>query len=206
MMQMFVKRHGSKKNSSNSAHCFQVQIISKKTRTYSKFSREFSSAAALSFTHILNGTCGGYFRTSRPLGIMKMLQALVGYLAITALHFYPFVFAASSLASINRDGYANKTHIDDALIKQVLDNIVETCPGQTVTTQKRGDSAVREIVSGDIIESRQEGIPPPPPPLIIATLLVAVIIGIAWILDDNYVRDNDAEFLVEHLIRSRVFY
>ena len=126
---------------------------------------------------------------------MKMLQVLVGYLALTSLPFNPLVFA-SPLAFINFDGYVNKTHIDGALIKQVLDNIVETCPGQRVTTQKRRDSAVREIVSGDIIESRQEGIPPPPPPLIIATLLVAVIIGIAWILDDNYVRDNDAEFLV----------
>ena len=135
---------------------------------------------------------------------MKMHHALVGYLAVTALPFYPFAFAASPLpvASINYDGYANtKTHIDGALINQVLDSIVEAC--QTVTTPKHGDSTFTKPhdVSGDIIEARQEEPPPTPTPVLIALLITAVIVGIVWIAEDNSVRGND-EFLVEQLTRA----
>ena len=125
---------------------------------------------------------------------MKMRHALLGYLAVTALPFYPFKFAiapASPLASINYDGYANETHIDDALIKQV---IVETC--ETVTKQKRSDSAIINHVSGDIIEARQEGPPSVPTPLIIGLMITTVAIGISWNLEDNPVRGNDVEFLI----------
>ena len=133
---------------------------------------------------------------------MKMLQVLVCYLAITAQPFHPFVFAASSLASINHDGYTNKTHIDSVLI-EVLDSIVEAC--QTVTTQKHGDGALMKHASGDTIEARQEGGPPPlPGTLAVGLMITAVAIGVAWILEDNPVRGKDVKCLVEHL--TRVFY
>ena len=125
---------------------------------------------------------------------MKMLHALVGYLTVTALPFYPFAFETSPLASINYDGYANKTHIDSTLMKQGLDSIVETC--QTVTTPKHGDSAFMKShdLSGDIIEARQEE-PPPTPTLILVGLMIAiVVVGIIWITEDDPVRGNDVEF------------
>ena len=137
---------------------------------------------------------------------MKILQGLVGYLAVTALPFHPFSVAASPLASINFDGYANKTNIDDALIKQVLDyvdSIKDTC--QTVTTKKRSDGTLMNHVSGqgDIIEARQEEpIPPPPAELLVGAIIFTVILGILWITEENQVRGNDVEFLVEHLIQS----
>ena len=135
---------------------------------------------------------------------MKMLQVLVCYLAITAQPFHPFVFAASSLASINRDGYANKTHMDGALIKQVLDSIVEAC--QTATMQKHGDIALMKHanVSGDILDARQEGPPPLPLTIAIGAMITFVALGVAWILEDNPVRAKDLEFLVDHM--TRVFY
>ena len=141
--------------------------------------------------------------TSRPHGTMKMLHALVGYLTVTALPFYSFAFAASPLASINYDGYANKTHIDGALIKQVLDSIVEAC--QTLTTPKHDDSTImkRHDVSGDMMEARQELPPPMPTPVLIGLLVAAVVVGIIWIVEDDPVRGNDVEFLqvVEQLTR-----
>ena len=138
---------------------------------------------------------------------MKMLQALVGYLAVTALPFYPFAFAASQLESINYDGYANnlETHIDGALMEQVLGSIVETCQTINITTPKHGDGTFMKHhdVSGDIIEARQE-VEPSPTPIIIGAIIIVVILGIIWIVDDNSVRGNDVEILVEHL--TRVFY
>ena len=138
---------------------------------------------------------------------MKMLQALVGYLAVTALPFYPFAFAASQLESINYDGYANnlETHIDGALMKQVIGSIVESC--QTITTPKHSDGTFKFMkhhdVSGDILEARQE-VDPSPTPIIIGVIIIVVILGIIWIVDDNSVRGKDVEILVEHL--TRVFY
>jgi hypothetical protein len=79
---------------------------------------------------------------------MIILRALVGYLAVTAL---PFAFA-SPLAAIHYDGYVDTTqnHIDIALMKRVLNSIVETCqtvtyhsgPGYVDTTQNHNDSAL----------------------------------------------------------------
>ena len=128
------------------------------------------------------------------LSTMKILHALVGYLAVTALPFHPFAFA--SLAAINYDGYVNTTqnHIDGALMKHVLGTIVETC--QTVTTQNHEDNALMKRVPGDIlVEARQWEIP-------IATLISFIVSGIilslVWIGDDDPVRGNDVEFLVKH--------
>ena len=93
----------------------------------------------------------------------------------------------SPLAPINYDGYANKTHIYDALIKQVFDSIVEAC--QTVTPQKHGASALMTHASGDIIEARQEGPPLPPDSFNIILIITALTVSLAWILDDNPVTE-----------------
>ena len=83
-------------------------------------------------------------------------------------------------------------------MKQVLDSIVEACHWQTVTTQKHDDSTImkRHDVSGDMMEARQE-LPPIPNPIFIGLLVTAVIVGIVWIVQDDPVRGNDVEFLVE---------
>ena len=127
---------------------------------------------------------------------MKILHALVGYLTITALPFGPFAFA-SPLATINYDGYVNTTqnHIDGALMEHAYDTFIETC--QTLTSQNHTDNPLMKRVPGDsdIIEARQWEIP-------VATAISLVVSGIiltlVFILDDNPVRSNNVEFLVEH--------
>ena len=65
----------------------------------------------------------------------SMLQTLVGYyyFAVTALPFpsrpFKFLFAVSPLAAMDYEDYENNTHfqVDGALMKPVLDCIVETC-------------------------------------------------------------------------------
>ena len=124
---------------------------------------------------------------------MKILHALVGYLAVTAL---PFLAFASQLAAIDYDGYVNTTqsHIDGALIEQVLDTIAETC--QTVSTQNLKDSgALTKRVPGDIIEARQLGVPVIG---LIFFLIADVTFALVWIALDDPVRGNDVEFIVEH--------
>ena len=130
---------------------------------------------------------------------MKILHALVGYLAVTSLPFHPFTFA--SPLAIDYDGYVNTTqnNIDGALVEHFLGTIVETC--QTVTTPNHGDSALmkRLGVPGDIIEARQaENIPYL---TIISLIVTAVLLIVGNIKDDNPVRCkscNDIKFLVEH--------
>ena len=125
---------------------------------------------------------------------MKTLHALVGYLSVTALPFYPFAFA-SSLAAIDYDGYVNTTqdHIDGALMKQALGTIVETC--QTVTTQNYSDSALMKRVPGDIIEALQSAIPVVG---FIFFVVADVTLSVVWIESDDPVRGNVVDFLVEH--------
>ena len=140
---------------------------------------------------------GDYYPTSIPLGTMKILHALVGYLAVTALPFHPFAFA-SPLAAIDYDGYVNTTqnHIDGALMKHVLGNIVETC--QTVTgTQNDKDSALIKHVPGDIIEARQVGVIVGVSLVLVVEIVVDVVVILGWISDNNQVRGNDVEFLIE---------
>ena len=124
---------------------------------------------------------------------MKILHALVGYLAATALPFHPSAFA-SPLAAIDYDGYVDTTqnHIDGALMKHVLGSIIETC--QTVTTQVHGDSALTKRVPGDIIEARQLQIPIV---FVILSVITAVSVSLIWIGDDNPVRGNDVEFFLD---------
>ena len=133
---------------------------------------------------------------------MKILHALVGYLAVIALPFHPFALAYQ-LAAIDYDGYVNTTqnHIDGALMKQVLGTIVETC--QTVTTQNHKDGTLMKRVPGDKIEARQwTGTPgvilTPVIIVTVVTIVLGVTVGLIWITDDNQVRGNDVEFLVEH--------
>ena len=122
---------------------------------------------------------------------MKILHALVGYLAITALPFQVLAFP-SELAAIDYDGYVNTTQnrIDGAFMKQALGTIVETC--QTITSQNHKDSPLIKRVPGDIIESRQLAVAAP----VVALVLVdvaAVVLSVLWIEDDDKVRGNDVE-------------
>ena len=134
---------------------------------------------------------------------MKILDALVGYLAVTALPFHPFAFA-SPLADIDYDGYINTTmhHIDDALMKYLLDDILETC--QTVTSHSLLSASGYDYVNATQNHSDNAGLMKRVPivvPSILFTLAVIAAIGfsIFWIKEDNPVRDNDVEFLVlEH--------
>ena len=120
----------------------------------------------------------------------KILHALVGYLAVTSLPFYPFSFA--SPLAIDYDGYVqNHTGYDSALMKHVLDSIVETCQG--VTMQNHSDTALMEHVPGDtiIIDARQEEAAGPSPLVpIVSVMIAAVIVGLSWLSDDNKVRGN----------------
>ena len=122
---------------------------------------------------------------------MKILHALVSYLAVTALPLQVLAFA-SHLVAIEYDGYVDTTqnHIDGALMKQVLGTIVERC--QTITTQNNKDSALMKRVAGDIIDSRQLPVAVPVVALILL-ILTDVIFGIVWIADDDPVRGNDVE-------------
>ena len=118
---------------------------------------------------------------------MNILHALVGYLAVTILPFHqgPFAFAHSLAAIDYYDGYVNTTQnpIDGALMKHVLESIVETC--KIATTQNYSD----------IIEARQAAIPASGSILLdVADVIVAIV----WIANDDKVRGNDVEFLVEH--------
>ena len=119
---------------------------------------------------------------------MKILHALVGYLAVTSVPFHPFAFA--SPLAIDYDGYVNTTqnNVDGALMEHFLSTAVETCHSQGVTTPTHGDSTLtkRPGVPGDIIEARQ--IEYVPFFLAVVALVSAVILGIAWIEDDNDVR------------------
>ena len=134
---------------------------------------------------------------------MKILHALVGYLAVTSLPFHPFAFA--SLLEIDYDGYVenhNASGIDNALMKQVLDSIIETCQG--VTMQNHSHTTLLKRGPGDtsIIDARQdpeiafpEGIPSV---AVLFIIIGAIVLGLIWLVDDNDVRGNDVEFLVEH--------
>ena len=130
---------------------------------------------------------------------MKILHALVGYLAVSSLPFHPFAFA--SPLEIDYDGYVNmQNHTDNALMKHILDSIVETCQTQAVTTKNYSDTALMKRVPGDIIEARQEGDPPEgiPIPWVIAIIIGAAVLSLIWLSTDHDVRGNDVEFLVEH--------
>ena len=129
---------------------------------------------------------------------MKILHALVGYLAVTALPFqFPFAFAYP-LAAIYYDGYVNATQksIDGALVKHVLGRIVETC--QTVITQKNGDNTLKKCVPGDIIKARQDEILAVPIIAFVSVIVIYVLVSIVWIAEDDTVRSNGADFLVEY--------
>ena len=118
---------------------------------------------------------------------MKVLHALVGYLAVTALPLYPFAIAYP-LATIDYDSYVNTTQNQ----KHVIGNIVDTC--QTVSTQNPNDSACIKRVSGDIIEARQYAVPIA---LLVIALIGAVAITLVIIGNDDPVGGNDVEFLVD---------
>ena len=126
---------------------------------------------------------------------MRILHALVSYLAVIALPFHPFALAFQ-LAAIDYDGYVNTTqnHIDGAFMKQALGTIVETC--QTVTTQNHKDGTLMKRVPGDIIKARQwPGTPGvvliPVSILTVVAIVLGVTVGLIWITEDDQVRGND---------------
>ena len=128
---------------------------------------------------------------------MKILHALVSYFAVTALPFHSFAFA-SPLAAIDYDGYVNTTqnNVDGALMKHALGNIVVTC--QTVTTQNYKDRAIIKCLPGDVIEARQVAAAVVITAILVIEIVVNVVFVLKWVSDDNQVRGNDVEFLVEH--------
>ena len=119
------------------------------------------------------------------LNTMKMLLALIGYLAVTALRFRPFAFA-SPLADYD----VNKNHfmIGGVTMKHVLDSM-----------QKHGDSALmkRASVPGHIVEARQEEGLVSPETVIVSLVFVVIDLSIVWIAHDDPVGGNDAGFLVD---------
>jgi hypothetical protein len=58
---------------------------------------------------------------------MKIFNALVAYLTVTALPFTPFAFAHPLAASIDHDGFVNtrQNQNDGDLMKRVPDDIIE---------------------------------------------------------------------------------
>ena len=136
---------------------------------------------------------------------MKIFHALVGYLTVTTLPFHPFAIASPLTASsIHYDGYVDidhttQNHIDDALMKQFLGTIAETC--QTVTAQNYSDIALKKDVPGnhDILEARQTPVQIAIPVVGFILFLVAdAVFAVIWIKSDNPVRGKDVESLVEH--------
>jgi hypothetical protein len=123
---------------------------------------------------------------------MKIFQALVGYLALTALPFHPFAFA-SPLAGIYYDGYVNTTqyNVNNALMEHALGSIAESC--QTLThysgfVNTTNTSTQNHSDSGDIIEARWAAAAPPV--LIIIAMVAFVVLSILWVESDNPVRCN----------------
>ena len=119
---------------------------------------------------------------------MKILHALVGYLAVAALPgpFHLFAFA-SPLAAFDYDGYVNisaQNQIDSALMKHVLGSVLETC--QTVSTQYNADCALMKRAPGDIVEARQGLEAALAPKVLIIVAIVAVIaLSIVWVESDD---------------------
>ena len=132
---------------------------------------------------------------------MKILHALVAYLAVTAHQpapFHLFSFASPLAATIDYDGFVNTTqsHIDHdgAVMKHLLGSIMETCH----TTTHHSDGALMRRVPGDIIEARQAENIAVPPIVTVIVIVAAVILSIPWITDhDDKVRDNGVESLEE---------
>ena len=107
---------------------------------------------------------------------MKILNALVGYLAVTALPFQCFHPVASPLAAIDYyEGYVD-------------------------TTQNHNGSALmKHELPGDIKEARQLMEVPVqliPDAAAVIAIVVGIFFTIYWIREDDPVRGNDVEFLV----------
>ena len=132
---------------------------------------------------------------------MKILDAFVAYLAVTALPLHPFAFA-SPLATIDYDGYVNATrsHIGGALMETVLGNMLETC--QTITshslsdyvnaTQIHSDStSLMKRAPGHLIEARF-GPEIVPYVLVVIAIVAAVTLSIVWVESDDPVRGNNS--------------
>ena len=124
--------------------------------------------------------------TSRPLCTMKILHALVGYLAVTALPFHPFAFASSLAPTIDNDGYVN-LNTQNHVLGQA--GAVEIC--QTIPMQNNGNTALMKRASGDIIEKRWSELAPSA--LAIVAVVIAVTLAIVWIESDDPVRANDVD-------------
>ena len=122
---------------------------------------------------------------------MKILHALVGYLAVISLPFHPFAFASPLALAIDYDGYVNTTqntgNIDSALMEHFLGTVLETCQTVTTVTPNHSDSTlVKHVLPGDIIEARQESVIPYVAAVV--AIVLAVALAIEWIEDDNPVR------------------
>ena len=110
---------------------------------------------------------------------MKILIALFGYLAVTAL---PFLAFASPLAAMDYDGYVNSTQ-NHALMKKGLVNIVET----SAQTHKDGALIKRVPGPGDVIEARQVEVIIPVAYTVL-TMIADIGLSLWWISGDKPVR------------------
>ena len=108
---------------------------------------------------------------------MKILIALFGYLAVTAL---PFLAFASPLAAMDYDGYVNSTQ-NHALMEKGLGNIVET------SAQNHKDSALIKRVPGEVIEARQVEVIIPVAYTVL-TMIADIGLSLWWISGDKPVR------------------
>ena len=134
---------------------------------------------------------------------MKILHALVGYLAVISL---PFPFAFASPLEIHYDGYVNSTNYNGALMEHFLGTIAETCQTVNMNRKNHSDGALMKRVPGDIqvIEARQEGIAPLgllPQIAIVTAVLGTVALPLVWIASDKPVRCNVVFFPLKTLIK-----
>ena len=138
---------------------------------------------------------------------MKILHALVGYLAVISLP-YPFAFASPLAIHFDSDGYVNPTAtqntIDRALMEHFHSTIVETCQMDTTHWKNHGDRALMKRIPGDIkvMEARQvEIVIGLPEVAIILAVVLSVFLALSWIDSDDPVRCN-VELPVKNLIKS----
>jgi hypothetical protein len=110
---------------------------------------------------------------------MKILRALVSYLASSALQFLAF---ASPLESIDYDGYVDTTKSHNDRDVTLMNQI---------TTQNHKDVALLTRVPGDTIEARQVPIIVIPAIGLILFLVADVFAVVILISEDNPVGTND---------------
>ena len=110
---------------------------------------------------------------------MTVLHVLISYLAalaVAALPFHPFAFA-SQLAAIDYDGYVDTAH-----------------------NHRVNNSTLMKRVPGDIILETRQAVLLLVVPVVVIGIVVDVALIVSQFSDDNTVRGNDVNFLLNTLI------